>query len=606
MTVTIPTPSRGLQWAPHSHAVQFYERDEYLYAVVADYIAEGLVNFEPAVVIATPEHRDGMCAALQDKGFDVLNLRRDGHLTFLDAREAMATFITDQVPDAARFRESIGGILARTTEANRGAPVRAYGEMVDLLWREGACDAAIHLESLWNELASTHAFTLLCAYPMENFNRERHGERFSAICDTHAHVLPAESCTHDDRDSLLRQIAVLQQRAESLKTEIAHRQQLEEEQARLYRLAQEGNRAKDEFLATLSHELRTPLTAILGWARLLRMAPMDAEVTATALETIERSANTQAALIDDILDLSKVVSGKIALQMDLVNVAPIIESAIETVRLAATAKRVTIDFTKPSVPVFITGDPTRLQQIAWNLIANAIKFSSPDSVVTVRLEQSATSARLVVRDEGCGIRPEFLPHVFEAFRQAEASTTRRYGGLGLGLAIVKHFVEMHGGTILAESAGEGLGATFAVTLPLADARLAKAVPVIDVVEIDLAGTSVLVVDDDDDTRTMVAMVLTSRGADVRTASSVAQARELLEAKHPDVLVTDIAMPSYDGYALIEHVRREGNGLSAIPVIALTAMGRPEDEARVLAAGFSAFARKPVEPSRLTQLVASVL
>jgi CheY-like chemotaxis protein len=249
------------------------------------------------------------------------------------------------------------------------------------------------------------------------------------------------------------------------------------------------------------------------------------------------------------------------------------------------------------------GDATRLQQIVWNLLSNAIKFSRPDAVVTVEVERTFTHTRIVVRDEGVGIRREFLPHVFEAFRQAEASTTRTYGGLGLGLAIVKSLAELHGGSVVADSAGEGQGSTFCVTLPLVKSVHPAAMPAMSAAA-DLSGTSILVVDDDDDTRMMVATALRGRGGDVRTASSVAEARAMLVQARPDVVVTDIAMPQCDGYSLLEHLRLEANGLSGIPVIALTALGRPEDEARIRAAGVRAFARKPIEPGHLTDIVAA--
>lgn len=255
----------------------------------------------------------------------------------------------------------------------------------------------------------------------------------------------------------------------ALLNELARRSAVAIENSRLYRMAHEANRAKDAFLATLSHELRTPLTTILGWAHMLRLGPLSADVTAAALETIERSAKTQAALIDDIFDISKVVTGKVSLETAPVDLAGVVDGAIDTVRLAAAAKRVRLELARPEMPAIVTGDATRLQQIAWNLLSNAIKFSPPDSEVRVAVTRDGTNAKLTVRDHGAGIPRDFLPHVFEAFRQAEASSTRTFGGLGLGLAIVKSFTELHGGTVSAESSGEGAGATFTVALPLAPA-----------------------------------------------------------------------------------------------------------------------------------------
>ena len=375
------------------------------------------------------------------------------------------------------------------------------------------------------------------------------------------------------------------------------------ENARLYRQAQEGNRAKDEFLATLSHELRTPLTAILGWARMLRGDIIDPEMVHSALETIERSARAQAALIDDILDLSRVITGKLTLQIELVDLGAIVENAIATVRVAATARQVDIQLRRKAEPTFVMGDSTRLQQVVWNVLSNAVKFSPEDSIVTVDLRRTDAAARIVVRDRGAGISREFLPHVFEPFRQGQANTTRSYGGLGLGLAIVKHFVESHGGSVSVESEGEGLGATFTIALPLA-ARVKERLrrPVQESVGANLSGTSVLVVDDDRDTRTFVTAALKTYGANVMSADSVDEACVMMERHRPHVLVTDIAMPERDGFELLRILRDSGDG---IPTIALTALGRADDEDRIIAAGFDAYARKPFDPAEFADIVASV-
>jgi signal transduction histidine kinase/ActR/RegA family two-component response regulator len=386
-------------------------------------------------------------------------------------------------------------------------------------------------------------------------------------------------------------------------SDLAQRLAVALENARLYRLAQEGNRAKDEFLATLSHELRTPLTAILGWARMLRGDIIDPEMVQSALETIERSARAQAALIDDILDLSRVITGKLTLQIELVDLGAIVENAIATVRVAAAARQVDIQLRRKAEPAFVMGDATRLQQVVWNVLSNAVKFSPEDSVVTVDLRRTDAAARIVVRDRGAGISREFLPHVFEPFRQGQANTTRSYGGLGLGLAIVKHFVESHGGSVSVESEGEGRGATFTVALPLAarvKERLRRPVP--ESVGANLSGTSVLVVDDDRDTRTFVTAALKTYGANVMSADSVDEACVMLARQRPHVLVTDIAMPERDGFELLRHLRDNGD---SIPTIALTALGRADDEDRIIAAGFDAYARKPFDPAEFADIVASV-
>jgi signal transduction histidine kinase len=450
-----------------AHFVQFYDREEFLFDVVATFIAEGLINREPVVVIATEEHRRGFIDRVTAKGFDA-----DG-VTFIDARSTIARFMNGALPDDERFMTIIGGVLE---EATGGASrIRAYGEMVDLLWRDGSPEAAIRLEELWNDLGSLYPFTLLCAYPMGNFYKENDSRLFAHVCGTHGRVFPTESYSRGaDDDSRLREIAALQQRAATLEAEIAHRRELERalrdklaENARLYELAQQSNRTKDEFLATLSHELRTPLTAILGWAKMLNAGGLDEKTARTALEIIERSARTQASLIDDLLDLSRVVTGKLTLRSEPVDLGLVVDNAVDTLRLAADARGIIIDVQHAPLRCVTTGDATRLQQIAWNLLSNAVKFSAAGSAVAVAIEHRGDAAAITFRDSGRGIAPDFLPHVFEPFRQADGASTRAYNGLGLGLAIVKYLTELHGGTVAAKSDGEGNGATFIVTLPLA-------------------------------------------------------------------------------------------------------------------------------------------
>jgi signal transduction histidine kinase len=555
------------------HAVQFYEGEEYLYARASAFLAEGIASGASGLVVATDVHRRGIADALAARGIDAVAL------TFADARETLTTFMRDGAPDFALFRTSIGGILDRL-----GPRACVYGEMVDLLWRDGQRHAAIRLEELWNELAATYDFTLLCAYPMTNFGGGADASLFDDVCATHASVLPAESFSAAEEDERLREIARLQQRAAALEAAI-------EEKSRLYRIAVEANRTKDEFLATLSHELRTPLTAILGWANMLALG-LDEATTRVAIETIERSARAQAALVDSLLDLSRIVTGKLRLASELVDVAEAVAGAVQTLRLAADAKGVRLEL--GTTRAVVLGDPTRLQQIVWNLLSNAVKFSEPGGVVEVNMERDDERVRIAVRDSGRGISPEFLPHVFEAFRQADGASTRMHGGLGLGLAIVKHLAEHHGGQVEARSDGEGCGATFTVTLPLAmrriqyvDTQPAEIVP-------DLTGSIVLLVDDDADTRELVTAILRRCGATVCAAESVLAARASIDASRPHVVVTDIAMPGEDGYSLLRH-------LDGIPAVALTAS--PDAEERLHAAGFRAYVRKPIDPLHFARVVA---
>jgi PAS domain S-box-containing protein len=380
--------------------------------------------------------------------------------------------------------------------------------------------------------------------------------------------------------------------------------------------AEEANRLKDEFLATLSHELRTPLTAILGWARLLRSGQLEERSGARALEIIERNADAQNQLIEDILDVSRIITGKIALHVQPVEPVAVIEAAVEAVRPAAEARRVELNILMPPEPCPVSGDATRLRQVVWNLLTNAVKFTPEGGRVEVRVERADSYVRIKVSDTGEGIDPEFLPYVFDRFRQADASTTRKKGGLGLGLAIVRHLVELHGGTVNADSEGRGRGATFTVTIPVADTQAgepegsrparAESSPTFADCPQSLAALRVLVVDDEPDTLDFLVAVLKGCGAEVTTASSAAEAFRLMREVKPDVLVSDIGMPDEDGYALIRKVRRlEDDKGGRTPAIALTAYAREADRREAIRAGFQTHMTKPVEPSELVEVIASL-
>jgi PAS domain S-box-containing protein len=384
--------------------------------------------------------------------------------------------------------------------------------------------------------------------------------------------------------------------------------------------AERTSQMKDEFLATLSHELRTPLSAILGWAQVLRRGSRDQNDLQKGLQTIERNARAQAQLIEDLLDMSRITSGKVLLDMQAVAPVSFIDAAVETVRPAADAKNIRIEKHYAADPGLVAGDPARLQQVVWNLLSNAIKFTPRDGLVSIELARNEANVAITVRDNGMGIRPEFITHVFERFRQADASMTRRHGGLGLGLSIVKHLIEQHGGTVRAESPGEGKGASFTIELPLAkqqsapsarsSARAAMILPAPATPEmtvLDLSGVHVLVVDDDRDARELIKRILSDCGADVRIAASAREAFAQFRERAPDLLISDLGMPEVDGFELLDWVRHlpreEG---SQVPAIALTAFARSEDRLSALEAGFSAHISKPVEPSELIATVASVV
>jgi signal transduction histidine kinase len=419
---------------------------------------------------------------------------------------------------------------------------------------------------------------------------------------------------------------------EELFGEIAERKHAEEERTQLLiseqkarEQAEAANRAKDEFLATVSHELRTPLTSILGWVRLLRSEEIDKAAFARGLETIERNAKSQAKLIEDILDVSRIISGKLRIEVRPMDLVPIIEMAIDAVRPAAEAKAINIR-TSLDAGGLLRGDPNRLQQVVWNLLSNAVKFTPGGGEIYVQLKQGDAHARIIVSDNGNGINPDFLPFVFDRFSQAEAHITRRHGGLGLGLAIVRHLVEMHGGTIHVESPGEGQGAAFTVELPLSSVDLVET-PVMESQSEHsvtqpgepLSGSQagealeglpslndlrILLVDDHPDTLQVLTMALAQAGAEVKACSSATEAFKTLEEWNANLLVSDIGMPDEDGFSLIRKVRALEPELGGtMPAIALTAHASAADRIRVLSMGFQVHISKPVEPVELIITIA---
>lgn len=375
----------------------------------------------------------------------------------------------------------------------------------------------------------------------------------------------------------------------------------------------EANRLKDEFLATVSHELRTPLNAILGWTQMLLAGKVAQAATHRALETIERNARTQNQLIEDILDVSRIISGKLRLEVQPVDLVTVIEAALDTVHPAAEAKGIRLTAVLDPEAGPVAGDSGRLQQVVWNLLSNAVKFTPKGGRVQVQLLRIDSHIEIVVSDTGVGISQALLPLVFERFRQGDGSSSRAYGGLGLGLAIVRHLVELHGGSVVAESAGEDQGTVFTVHLPLQAVRQAFSEsgvrpPVEGSIDeaARLEGVRVLAVDDETDSRELLETILSVSGAQVRTAATAQEALALLQSWRPDVLLSDIGMPGEDGYTLIKRVRElESQTTHRIPALALTAYARSEDRTKVLIAGYQAHLSKPVDPAELVAAVASL-
>jgi PAS domain S-box-containing protein len=389
--------------------------------------------------------------------------------------------------------------------------------------------------------------------------------------------------------------------------DVARRLRLAIDRIQLYREAQDANRLKDEFLGTLSHELRTPLNAIFGWARILGTRNLD-ESTAHAVAVIERNARAQIRLIEEVLDVSRIITGKMSLAAETVDVRPILRSAIDAVRPAMQAKRIRCEERiDPDLPM-VLADPHRLQQVFWNLLSNALKFTGTDGTISLTLRPAQESVEFEITDTGVGIRRTVLPFVFDRFRQADSSMTRGHGGLGLGLAIVRHIVELHGGTVRAESPGEGRGATFTIALPVAGHPRGVAPSSAEVSgsatpRAALQGLMVLVVEDHEDARELISGVLEAAGARVVSASTAGEAVAHARTLKPDVLVADLGLPGEDGFALLNDLR---DMYPQLPAIALTAYARATDRERALAAGFQQYAIKPIDPEQLVQIVASAL
>lgn len=417
-----------------------------------------------------------------------------------------------------------------------------------------------------------------------------------------------------------RQYQVREYLAQQRRNQEMVRQSAESERAAREE-AERASRTKDEFLATLSHELRTPLNAVLGWTHLLRNSNGLSGDAMNGLTVIERNARAQAQIIEDLLDMSSIISGKVRLDMQQLDLAAVINATVETIRPSAQAKGIGLEMTLDPMAGPATGDPNRLQQVCWNLLTNAVKFTPAGGSIRVTLARVDSHLEIEVSDDGEGIDPAFLPYVFDRFRQADPSSTRRHGGLGLGLSICKQLIELHGGLIDALSAGKGLGSVFRVVLPVAAAledahepRIARGHPAAatdlpglqDAPNSDLRGIKVLVVDDEADAGSLIQRLLQDCSATVATASSAVEAIKMLMRETPDVLISDIGMPAEDGYGLIRRVRALSDRHSTIPAIALTAYARMEDRAKAIQAGFQTHLSKPVDPGELVAMVQSLV
>ena len=593
-----PADLRLIERDPARHIVQFYEDDRLLADAVGEFLAAGVAAGEAMVVIATPEHASMIEEKLRGRGVDAPACRAAGRLQTIDAAGALEQFMVGEEPDWGRFLSEVGGAVARGIASSTTGRVRAYGEMVDLLWRRGHQPAALQLEEFWERLGAQYPFSLLCAYVMGNFYSESHSAGFRKICDLHDGVVPARSLGNDP-DTRLREITLLQQRAQALEAELLHRKELEEALRIAREQAEAGSRAKDEFLAVLGHELRNPLSPILTALELMKLRG-DGHVTREHA-VIERQTRHLIRLVDDLLDVSRVTRGVLELRKKRVDLRDVLAKATDIASPLLEMRRHAFEVQAPARgALLLDADEVRLAQVVANLLTNSAKYTPPGGHVSLRAFRAGSALVLEVRDDGQGIAPELLPRIFDLFVQGRQSLDRGTGGLGIGLALVKSLVQLHGGTVTAQSNGPGRGSLFTVRLPALERceldRYATAP-----LSIVTRGCRILLVDDNEDAAAMLGEILRAAGHDVRTAADGPAALELAKEFRPELAVLDIGLPAMDGYELGSRLLLQ-LGPPAPVLFALSGYGQESDRAKSEAAGFALHLVKPLDAASLLSAI----
>jgi PAS domain S-box-containing protein len=719
-----PTLSGG-SLAPHvdfsemrdkEHFVQFYDNDSYLIDSVIAFVAAALFEGNSSVVIATPEHRGAIQRKLVASGIDIADATGSGRYVELDASEMLSKFMVEGAPDADRFMNTVGSVIAR--QATSRGRIHAFGEMVALLWAEGKREAAIQLEELWNQLGKRYRFALFCAYPIGGFGKESDELALSGVCSCHSRVIPAESYARvSSTDERLRAITLLQQKAQSLEAEIAHRREVERAlsnrerelsdffenategihkvgpngvilwankadyellgytadeyvgrpitdfhadaeviESILEKLARgetltnfparlhckngtikhvlissnacfedgrfaytrcftrdvtrewqaenalrESDRRKDEFLATLAHELRNPLAPIRNALELLDVENVDRNLLLEAQSVMKRQVGQLTRLVDDLLDVSRITRDKLDLRTEPIELATVIKEAVETSRplIDAAGHALTLDL--PAEEIFINADLARMSQVFSNLLNNSAKYTERGGKIEIAAWRDGAEIAVTVRDNGIGIACEELANVFDMFRQVDRSLERSQGGLGIGLTLVRRLVELHGGTVDAQSAGLGRGSEFTVRLPIAT----DGVLVSKAASHDNGHESkrlrILVADDNKDAGETLSLYLRIKGHHVRTVRDGMEAVELVPDFRPQVVLMDIGMPNLNGYDATRAIRETACGKDSF-IVALTGWGQESDIERSMEAGCSAHLVKPVDLAALEQMI----